>query len=102
MEKLSLIKKIEYKEKNQIFPVTFDIEEYLDRKDLKNIFNLIMDKNLLAYDGISLSKNSFTIPVTLDTIPKIASILLENKIDFYGIYVLYDKYLEMKEGDRYE
>jgi hypothetical protein len=102
MEKISLIKKIEYKEKNQIFPVTFNIGEYLDRKDLKNIFNLIIDKDLLAYNGISISEDSFTIPVTLDTIPKITSTLLENKIDFYGVYVLYDKYLEMKEGDKNE
>ena len=102
MEKISLIKKIENKERSQIFPVTFDIGDYFDREDIKSIFNLITDKHLLAYDGISISEDSFTIPVTLDTIPKITSILLENKIDFYGVYVLYDKYLEMKEGDKNE
>lgn len=63
---------------------------------------MIKDKGLLAEDGISLSKNSFTVPIKLDAIPKITSIFIENHIKFYGIYVLYDKYLEMKEVDKNE
>ncbi len=103
MNDMSLIKKIEYtKDLGKIFPVTFEIGNYFDREDLKSIFSLITDENLLASERISIASDSFTIPVTLDTIPKITSILLENHIDFYGIYVLYDKYLEMKEVDKNE
>ena len=103
MDNISLIKNIEDKDNlGAIFPVTFDMGKYIDKKDVKSIFNLIKDKGLLAKDGISLSSNSFTVPVKLDAIPKITSILVENHIKFYGIYVLYGQYLEMREVDKNE
>lgn len=98
MKNVSLIKKIEYPGKHpEAYPVTFDIGYDFDRETLKHIFNEIKDKSLLAGDGINLGKNSFTVQILLKNIPKITTILTAQGQIFYGIYVLYDNFLEMKE-----
>ena len=64
MDNISLIKNIEDKDNlGAIFPVTFDMGKYIDKKDVKSIFNLIKDKGLLAKDGISpVSYTHLTLP----------------------------------------
>ncbi len=100
MKQVSLIKKIEYqKNSSDIYPVTFDLACEYDRESVKKVYNLIKDKKLLGEDYLSLGKNSFTIKILLDNIPSITGILTENGLPFFGIYVLYDNFLEMKENE---
>lgn len=100
MVNVSLIKKIEYKKNlsdKTIYPVTFEIADDLDRERLIAIYQLAQGKNLLENDEINVFNNTFTIQMKLTNIPEITRILLDEDILFYGIYVLYDDYLEMKE-----
>lgn len=98
MKKVSLIKKIEYDDDlSNTYPVSFNIDFGYDKSKAKLVFNEIKDKSLLDQDVLKLGNNSFTIHTPLTNIPKISQIFLKNKFNFYGIYVLYDKYLEMKE-----
>lgn len=103
MKNVSLIKKIEYRENSgEIYPVTIDIGCSFDRDGITEVYSKIKDKSLLSKDSLVLGKNTFTIQVLLENIPKIAKILLDNDLPFYGIYVLYDNFLEMNEGDKNE
>lgn len=98
MNDVSLIKKIECNPNStDVYPVTFDVGCNVDRDRVKAVYNLIKDKDLLANDRINLGDASFTIRAELRNISKISTILAQNDIGFYGIHVLYDKYLEMKE-----
>lgn len=99
MKNVSLIKKIEYRDDlSKIYPVTFDIDFDYDRSKAKTIFNEIKDQSLLGKDSLSLGNNSFTIQTPLTNIPNIIQILLKYKFNFYGIYVLYNDYLESERG----
>lgn len=98
MKNVSLIKKIKYDPSApNIYPVTFDIGQDIDRCLVKDIYGLIKEKDLLAKDSLSLGKDCFTVHISLDNIPKIADILSENSQKYIGIYVLYDNFLEMEE-----
>lgn len=98
MKDISLIKKIEYEDDlSKPYPVTFNIDIGYDKAKARSIFNEIKEQSLLAQDILNLGNNSFTIHIPLTNIPKITKILLKYKFNFYGIYVVYDNYLEMKE-----
>lgn len=99
MKSISLIKKIEYKDDlSQTYPVTFVIDFDYDKEKAKSVFNEIKNQALLAYDTLTLGNNSFTIHIPLTSIPKITQILSSYKFNFYGVYVLYDNYLEDERG----
>ncbi|WP_073997267.1 hypothetical protein [Anaerococcus urinomassiliensis] len=103
MKNVSLIKKIEFRENSgEIYPVTIDIGSAFDRDGITEVYSKIKDKSLLSEDSLVLGENTFTIQVLLENIPKIAKILLDNNLPFYGIYVLYDNFLEINEGDKNE
>lgn len=98
MKNVSLIKKIEYNdEAGDVYPVTFDLGCQYDKQLVKNLYIKIKDENLLAEDYLSLKNNSFTVRMTLDKIPDVSELLLKNEVFFYGVYVLYDNFLEMRE-----
>lgn len=100
MKNVSLIKKIEYRENfGEIYPVTIDIGSNFERARITEVYSKIKDKSLLSKDSLVLGQNSLTIQILLENIPEIAKILLENNLPFYGIYVLYDNFLEMNEGE---
>lgn len=96
MDNISLIKKIEYNSKD-IYPVTFELGYNLDRIKLGEIYQILKKDEIISRDKLNVDKNTFTIDLKLDKISEVASILIKNNIFFYGIYVLYDDYLEMKE-----
>lgn len=103
MKNVSLIKKIEYRENSgEVYPITFDIGCAFNRDGITNAYSKIKDKSLLSKDSLVLGKNTFTIQTIFENIPEIAKILLDNNLPFYGIYVLYDNFLEMNEGDNNE
>lgn len=98
MKNVSLIKKIEYEEDlSKTYPVTFVLDFDFDRSKAKEIFNEIKDQSLLAHNKINVGNNSFTVEIPLKSIGQITKILLKNDLGFYGVYVLYDNFLEMKE-----
>ena len=98
MKNVSLIKKIEYEDDlSKTYPVTFVLEYDFDRSKAREIFNEIKEQSLLAHDKIIVGNNSFTVEISLKNIGQITKILLKNNLDFYGVYVLYDNFLEMKE-----
>lgn len=103
MKNVSLIKKIEYdNQSNDIYPITFDLGYPEDRQKIKNVYQQMKQELLLSKDYLSLRNNGFTIKTTLDNIPKISELLIENELFFYGVYILYDNFLEMRENVSYE
>lgn len=98
MNNVSLIKKIEYEDDlSKTYPVTFALDHDFDRSKPKKFFNEIKEQSLLAHDKINVGNNSFTVEISLKNVGQITKILLKNNLDFYGVYVLYDNFLEMKE-----
>ena len=101
MDNISLIKKIEY-DSSEIYPVTFELGNNLDKNKLYNLYQILKEKNIVSRDKLNLDKSSFTIDLKLEKISIVASVLIDNNVLFYGIYILYDNYLEMKEVDKNE
>lgn len=103
MEDVSLIKKIKYHPNSlESYPVTFNLGSDFSREGIKKAYTLIKEEDLLCKDLFILKNDSFTIQILLDNIPKITSILLENKLPFFGVYVLYDNFLQMEKGEENE
>lgn len=98
MKDLLLIKKIEDKsERSEVFPVTFDLDESFERSMAVDIFNDLRKKDLIRSAKFTIRDHSFTVDILPSSITRIIEEIIRRKLDLYGVYILYDDYIE--EGE---
>ncbi|MDY3006613.1 UDP-N-acetylmuramoyl-tripeptide--D-alanyl-D-alanine ligase [Anaerococcus sp. AGMB00486] len=95
MGDMLLIKKLDKGQfnSNNIIPVTFTTDTS-DRCKLVGFFNYLKEKNLVKSNRIYIKNSSFTIDIISSNITKVTKELIENNFMIYGVYILYDDYLE--------
>ncbi|MDO5046941.1 MAG: hypothetical protein Q4D88_00180 [Anaerococcus sp.] len=91
MEDLQLIRKIK-KDNNQVFPVTFDLDEDFEKNLAFKIFNSLDERNIVESRKFVIRGNSFTIDILVKNINQVANLLINENIKIYGIYVLYEDF----------
>lgn len=98
MKDLLLIKKIiDEKETSEVYPVTFDLDDSFRRSVALDIFKELSDKAIIKSNRFTIKDHSFTIDILPSSITRIIEEVIRRKMKIYGIYVLYDNYIE--EGE---
>ena len=98
MKDLLLIKKIQANyEREEIFPVTFDLDDNFHKSLAIDIFNKLQKNSIVESDRFIIKKNSFTIDIKTLNITKVIEEILSKNLSIYGIYTLYDNYIEGEE-----
>lgn len=98
MKDLLLIKKIiDEKETSEVYPVTFDLDDSFKRSVALDIFKELNDKSIIKSNRFTIKDHSFTIDILPSSITRIIEEIIRRNMKIYGIYVLYDNYIE--EGE---
>lgn len=98
MADVLLIKNLNEDQLNNIIPVTIKTN-ISDRDKLVEIFNCLVEKNLVETNRLSIKKSSITIDLISSNITEVIKELIKNKCMIYGVYVLYDDYLGGKYNE---
>lgn len=98
MKDLLLIKKIQAKDESRDFvPVTFDLDESFEKSLAMGIFDELNKKNIIKTNRFTIREHSFTIEILPISITRIIEEIIKRGLYIYGVYTLYDNYLE--EGE---
>lgn len=98
MADVLLIKNLNEDQLNNIIPVTIKTN-ISDRDKLVEIFNCLVEKNLVETNRLAIKKSSITIDLISSNITEVIKELIKNKCMIYGVYVLYDDYLGGKYNE---
>ncbi len=98
MKDLMLIKKILDKDKaDEVYPVTFDLDKSFERSIAVGIFNDLMEKKIIKSKRFTIKDHSFTVDILPRSINEVIDIIIKKGMYIYGVYTLYDNYIE--EGE---